>query len=158
MGFEFEGTYYIYYHEGKPGHDTSTYGSRRIGLNKDGKAVIWSNEGDYEDNKWKLEPVAGKTDTYNIRNMYSGTYMDSGGDVKNGKQIVGYQYTGGGHQNWIIQRETSGVTEFYKIKNEYWGTFVDLKDGQINLGNAIVNWGGEWNDDNDHQLWSFEKA
>ncbi|KAK0494137.1 ricin B-like lectin [Armillaria luteobubalina] len=83
---------------------------------------------------WLVEPVNDKADTFTVRSIIAGTYMDlTGSNPENGTPIIGYQKTGNPNQEWVIKH--SADNKSYKMKNNATGTFADLYNGDV-LGNG----------------------
>jgi len=108
------------------------------------------------DQLWLIEDCRGEFDTYTIRNLYTGAYLDLSNSSKaDGTTITGFHGTGGSNQKWLIKRN-GGNNQVWKIRNKATGTFVDLKNG----GTDIVGWQGSWNDVTSlgHQDWHFRRV
>ncbi|PBL04447.1 Moa, A lectin from the mushroom marasmius Oreades in complex with the trisaccharide Galgalglcnac [Armillaria gallica] len=108
---------------------------------------------------WLLEPVSRKTDTFTVRSLIAGTYMDlSGGSRDNGPApIIGWPRTGT-NQEWIIKQ--SAGNQSYKMKNYASGTFADLHTGGSSNGTPIHGCQGSdfhVRDNNFHQRWLFKR-
>lgn len=68
--------------------------------------VAWSNKDDYYGHMWLVEPVQNQADTFTIRNIVTGTYMDLNGANDN-TAITGKRNSGTDNQKWIIKKEVS---------------------------------------------------
>lgn len=104
---------------------------------------------------WLLEPVDGQADTFTVRSLCAGTYMDlSNGSSDNQTPIFGWHRTGQ-NQEWIIKHSADGSS--YKMKNRKSGTFADLYNGGSDNGTPIYGWEGSFDDSNSHQCWYFKR-
>nr|ANC28063.1 lectin [Polyporus umbellatus] len=104
---------------------------------------------------WLVEPVAGKTDTFTVRSLIAGSYMDlAGGSSDNQTPITGSQRTGT-NQEWIIKY--SADNKSYKMMNSASGTFADLYNGGSLDGTPIYGWQGDFNNNQPHQCWFFKR-
>ncbi|KAK0489678.1 Moa, A lectin from the mushroom marasmius Oreades in complex with the trisaccharide Galgalglcnac [Armillaria luteobubalina] len=113
-----------------------------------GEAINWNQ-------LWLIEPVDGKSDTFTIRSLIAGTYMDLfGGRSDNRTPILGWHRTGT-NQEWIIKH--SADHRSYKMKNYASGTFADLYSGNSSNGTQICGWRGSFNDTHSHQCWFFQR-
>ncbi|PBL04449.1 Moa, A lectin from the mushroom marasmius Oreades in complex with the trisaccharide Galgalglcnac [Armillaria gallica] len=107
---------------------------------------------------WLLEPVSRKTDTFTVRSLIAGTYMDmSDGSRDNNIPIIGWHRTGT-NQEWIIKH--SAGNQSYKIKNYATGTFANLHTDGSSNGFPIRGYQGSdfhVRDNNFHQCWLFKR-
>ncbi|KAI9062306.1 carbohydrate-binding module family 13 protein [Trametes sanguinea] len=125
----------------------------------DGTPIIaWSVNDDYLDHMWLIQSVSGEANTYTIRNLVGGSYMDlCASSSDDGTPLIGFHKTHPGeNQKWIIKKETSG-SGHWKIQNKATKTFVDLLNGGSSNGTKLVGWQGGWNDGTSlgHQHWTF---
>lgn len=153
MGFTGRGIYHI------PHGHVSVRIALASGSSADSTPVIvWEANDDIDDHKWLIESVEGEKDTYTIRDLRGGSYMDlSGGSSSDGTAIIGYHWANGDNQKWIIRKEqTAG--KYWKIQNKAAKTFVDLYNGG-GSGTPTKGWEGSWNDTSSqgHQHWLFER-
>ncbi|KAF8646499.1 hypothetical protein AX16_007176 [Volvariella volvacea WC 439] len=103
---------------------------------------------DKDDHMWLIEPVDGQADTYTIRNVLTGAYMDLNAGTPAEAVISTSAWTAGDDQKWIITQ----CGEFYKIKNKASNYFADLRNGGRANGTPIV---GVVDGPSSHQLWNF---
>ncbi|KAK0222948.1 Moa, A lectin from the mushroom marasmius Oreades in complex with the trisaccharide Galgalglcnac [Armillaria nabsnona] len=107
---------------------------------------------------WLLEPVYRKTDTFTVRSLIAGSYMDlANGWSANETPIIGWHRTGT-NQEWIIKQ--SAGNQSYKMKNYKTGTFADLNTGGSSNGTPIHGCQGSdfhVRDNNFHQCWLFKR-
>ncbi|KAK0193272.1 hypothetical protein F5146DRAFT_1029860 [Armillaria mellea] len=107
---------------------------------------------------WLLEPVYRKADTFTVRSLIAGSYMDlSGGWRDNNVPIIGWRRTGT-NQEWTIKH--SAGNQSYKMKNYDTGTFAILKTGGSSNGTPICGYQGSdfhVRDNDFHQCWSFKR-
>ncbi|KAK7045877.1 hypothetical protein VNI00_007306 [Paramarasmius palmivorus] len=123
---------------------------------------------------WLVEPVANASDTFTIRNLKTGTYVDlldgKGGDHI---PIQGRKGTGKDNQKWVIKLDPQGKYKFViliprytvfhlqvtlRIQNVASKTFVDLLNGGSANGTEINGWSGDWTSTNTHQQWVFQRV
>ncbi|KAJ7727991.1 hypothetical protein DFH07DRAFT_782318 [Mycena maculata] len=85
-----------------------------LGSSDDGRTVIcWNSGDDYDDHMWLIQPVPSESETFTIRNLKTGTYMDLSG---------GFHKTNPGkNQKWIIRKEETDGSR-WKIQNKAAGT------------------------------------
>ncbi|KAK0187511.1 Moa, A lectin from the mushroom marasmius Oreades in complex with the trisaccharide Galgalglcnac [Armillaria mellea] len=130
------------------------------GSSADGTAINGWGFGDgtkLNDNKlWLVEPVTDKADTFTVRNLIAGTYMDLyGGSSADQTPIYGWHRTGLLNQQWVIKH--SADNQSYKMMNVESGTFADLYNGGSTDGTRIYGWGGTFNTSGPHQCWKFRR-
>jgi len=130
----------------KYGHNTSTALVHTIGAAIDG--YLNGNE-EYLDQMWLIEPVKDEN-TYTIRNINSGGYMDLGSNT-DGTNITGQTNPGKESQKWIISKNTRDSTR-WKIQNKVHKTFVALR----NQRDIIGTWGDVTTTSDRHEGWKFE--
>ncbi|KDQ29914.1 carbohydrate-binding module family 13 protein [Pleurotus ostreatus PC15] len=86
---------------------------------------------------WLIDPVEGYNDTFTIRNLASGNYLDlTDGYQSDGTSIYCRAPTGGNNQKWIIKRDVHQEPQkelLWKIQNEASKTFADLYGGGPHL-------------------------
>ncbi|KAF8642985.1 hypothetical protein AX16_009284 [Volvariella volvacea WC 439] len=114
-----------------------------------GSAVVGWAPVDKDDHMWLIEPVSGQANTYTIRNVLSGAYMDLNAGTPIGAAISTSVWTGADDQKWIITKSGN----FWKIKNKASNHFVDLFNGGSANGTPIV---GVADGTATHLLWNFE--
>ncbi|KAF5388224.1 hypothetical protein D9615_000847 [Tricholomella constricta] len=119
-----------------------------------GTAVTaWSDNGGL--NQLWLAEETGEADTFTLRNLAGGTYMDlARGSAAEQTNIEGWSRTGD-NQKWTIKRAIDGTS--WKIQNYASKTFADLYNGGDSDGTPIYGWTGTWDDDNSHQKWNFQR-
>jgi len=101
---------------------------------------------------WFVRLKSG-ADTYTIRNVAGGSYIElPGGSKENGTEIFAYHQDGGADQDWVIRKAPDG---FYKIQNKASGTFLDLSNGGTADGTKITGSAGDWTSGG-HQAWDFK--
>ncbi|KAK0494141.1 hypothetical protein EDD18DRAFT_1464589 [Armillaria luteobubalina] len=134
---------------------------------KFGEAINWNQ-------LWLVKPVDGKADTFTVRSLIAGTYMDLfcgkcaryhlfstcnflffSGRSDNRTSIIGYHKTGNTNQEWIIKHFADNKS--YKMKNHASGTFADLYSGNSSKGTQICGWEGGFNNTHSHQCWFFQR-
>jgi len=121
----------------------------------------WNNAKDFNASNqlWLVELLGGTSDTYTLRNIKSGTYLDlAGGNANDGSRIVGWEHTNTYNQRWIIRKDGEGM---YRIQNLASHTFVDLHNGESANGTQITAWAGSWDSqgpDTFHKQWVFERV
>ncbi|KAK7691008.1 hypothetical protein QCA50_006111 [Cerrena zonata] len=125
----------------------------------DGTRVIaWRSDEAGHDHMWLVEPVSKEADTYTIRNLLTGTYVDlHGSSSANGTPIEGWRKNDKDNQKWIIKKEESDGRR-WKLQCKATGTFMDLLNGG-GSGTPIQGWTGQWSDGTGpgHQHWLFQR-
>ncbi|KZV65628.1 carbohydrate-binding module family 13 protein [Peniophora sp. CONT] len=119
--------------------------------------VGWSVNDDILDHMWLITPVSGEKNTYHIRNLVTGTYMDlDRGSSGDGAAITGYYpWEPAENQKWIVKQVKEGI---WKIQNKKSKTFADLLNGGSANGTKIVGWKGDWDyKSSDRQNWTFNR-
>ncbi|KIJ39841.1 carbohydrate-binding module family 13 protein [Sphaerobolus stellatus SS14] len=140
---------------------SSRYYSVRIALqggsNVDSTSVVaWGTSDERDEQLWLIEPVSGEADTYTVRNLCGGSYMDLSA-AADGTSITGFHSTGSNSQKWVIRKESTNG-QSWKIQNKATQTFADLSWGGTSNGTVICGWQGAWSDTNgqSHQQWMFD--
>ncbi|KAF8646501.1 hypothetical protein AX16_007178 [Volvariella volvacea WC 439] len=111
--------------------------------------VVGWTTADRDEHMWLIEPVAGQVNTYTIRNVQSGAYMDLNAGTPVGAAITTAAWSNADDQKWIITKSGN----FWKIKNKATNHYVDLLNGASANGTAVV---GVADGPAIHQLWSFQ--
>ncbi|KAK7045866.1 hypothetical protein VNI00_007291 [Paramarasmius palmivorus] len=135
------------------------------GLDTEGNAVInftkhptqWSTSTDLvaSNQLWLVEPIANTVDTFTIRNLKTGGFVDLlDGKADRGVPIQCRKGTGKDCQKWIIKRDNYGK---YRLQNVASKTYVDIGGGAP-VGAQIMGWLGDITSTNDHQQWLFERV
>ncbi|KAJ7452614.1 hypothetical protein FB451DRAFT_694833 [Mycena latifolia] len=109
---------------------------------------------------WLVERTQRKgVESYSIRNLCSGTYMDLvNGDPRNGAAVGGCPaggdpvYKTNVNQEWVLIR--FGV--FYRLKSVAAGTFLNLEGGKDEDGTKIECWENE--EGTADQRWSLNRV
>ncbi|KAK0222942.1 Moa, A lectin from the mushroom marasmius Oreades in complex with the trisaccharide Galgalglcnac [Armillaria nabsnona] len=134
------------------------------GSSDDGTAITGWQIGEGSDFSWHqlwlLEPVYRKTDTFTVRSLIAGSYMNlaTNNSSNNMTPIIGVCRTGT-NQEWII-KHSAGNQSCYKMKNYATGTFADLHTGGSSNGTPIYGCQGSdfhVRDNNFHQCWLFKR-
>ncbi|KAG9218687.1 hypothetical protein CCMSSC00406_0001199 [Pleurotus cornucopiae] len=101
----------------------------------DAAAIGFHSWEDFANHMWLIDPVEGYNDTFTIRNLASGNYLDlTDGYQSDGTSIYCRAPTGGNNQKWIIKRDVHQEPQkelLWKIQNEASKTFADLYGGRV---------------------------
>lgn len=90
--------------------------------------------GDWESQKWTIEPADGNY--YKIENSNSGLVLDvkAMSSAENG-EIIQYSYNGGWNQQWEVEETSDG---YYRFKNRLSGLYLGVKNNGAADGDSVV--------------------
>ncbi|KAG8980814.1 hypothetical protein FRB90_007465, partial [Tulasnella sp. 427] len=94
----------------------------------------------------------GPNETFTLRNLQSGTYVDLvGGPCSNGSPVAGYSRALSASQEWRIKERE---LDHYTIQCSQTETYLEIPGGKPN--NSLVATCSAAEIGNDHQVWCFE--
>ncbi|KIJ39814.1 carbohydrate-binding module family 13 protein [Sphaerobolus stellatus SS14] len=98
----------------------SRYYSVRIALqggsNVDNTSVVaWGTSDERDEQLWFIEPVSGEADTYTVRNLCGGSYMDLSATT-DGTSITGFYSTKSNSQKWVIRKESTNGQSWKQVE------------------------------------------
>ncbi|KAF4575264.1 hypothetical protein EYR40_004999 [Pleurotus pulmonarius] len=86
------------------------------------KVIGYHSWKDLPDHMWLIEPVEGSNDTFTVRNLASGNYLDlTDGSKTDGASVYCRASAGGNNQKWIIKRDEHQEPRkesLWKMQNE----------------------------------------
>ncbi|KAF4601318.1 hypothetical protein EYR38_005970 [Pleurotus pulmonarius] len=93
-----------------------------MAINSDAKVIGYHSWKDLPDHMWLIEPVEGSNDTFTVRNLASGNYLDlTDGSKTDGASVYCRASAGGNNQKWIIKRDEHQEPRkesLWKMQNE----------------------------------------
>lgn len=120
-------------------HDDNTYkvDLADYAVTDGARAQVWQQN--YADNQKFVFQKDG-ADTYTIRNVHSGKYLEILYGGSNGEyKVTQCHYTGADCQRWYLYQLSDGS---FSLKNKGTGKYMDVANGSISNGNDIQTWAG----------------
>ena len=128
-----DGTYAI----GASGNAAYTVDIRGQSKETFAQANLWQY-GNYDSQKFVFQKNG--TDTYTIRNVNSGMYLEIAYGGANGEyKVTQCGYTDADCQRWYVLKNSDGT---YTLKNKGTGKYLDLANGSVANGTDIQTWTG----------------